>query len=485
MSRDAEYQALLNKYNVAVAQNRDLRDQMETKDRQFRAYESRCDVVDSHARKLCEAILAKDKSEMTLGDAKTWHSFSTDEMIAKATNAFVRYCQTRTELLNRVMEVAEKRRLELESLKDQISQIMRNGNASQLASVEEMMENAQKELEAKTVISKAPNSTQKAIAEGRVEAVIEEDGDCDENELSHITHMLRTRNEIELTPGSPTISRCPQKSELIKKENAALAAQVINYEAIVQEYTETDWNVLYILGHFGVSKTRDILAKYDECYKERGNGSVERSLTKFGTNQTIYSETVKLPTKAGKISLHYLSPIGRTVFKTRFGEEAVMSEYEKVQKKHDNPTHGYGILELKKVLEESGRYHSVSADEPGIEVTIGETKLTYVPDLKCETGNFVDYFEYELNTHKQVDFNMKCNKMCKVTKFLNFIVPKIDEARKLKNKVDTWIESRKVESLKNITVRIGTIRSIENDGKWLVQYNLSKGAEPVIDSLDK
>lgn len=486
MIKDSEYQALLNKYNIAIAQNRDLRDQLETKNRQHEEYEAKCDVVDGHARKLCEAILAKDRSEMTLGDAKTWHSFTTDEMIAKAMAAFVRYCQQRTELLNQVMEVAERRGYELESLKDQISQMMRTGNTAQLASVEEMMSNAEKEKTAKSAIASAPLSTQKAIAEGRVEAIIEEPGDYDEAEMAAIEHMLTTNNQAKLTPGAPVVSRTPQKSDLIKKKNKAIAAQVIDYEAVVSQLSETAMMIIYIIGHYGLSKTKDIGEQFERDTK-KSSRVMDGEWTTLMAAQLITKESIRVP--SGHFATYRLSPTGAVVFESRFGEKPVESEVEALIREHGTATHGYGIQALKEILEKDKKYIKVEScpRSSPLKVTIFDgSEKEYIPDLMATTKKYVEYFEYERDTHTQAEINDKCNKMCAVTKFINFVVPELSAAKSLKQKVDNWIQARNVMSLKGITVRIGTIRSLDKESnRWVFVYNLSEGSTPIIDSTSK
>lgn len=482
--RDSEYETLLSKYNMAVALNRDLREQMETKDRQRQDYEEKCDIVDKHARELCEKILAKDRIEMTLGDAKTWHSISTDDMIKKAMASFARYCQERTELLNKVMKIAEQRGLELESLKDQISRLMRNGNAGALASADEMLQQAEKEREVKEIISKAPNSTQKAIAEGRVEAIIEENDECEDKEIEAIQQMIEISNQAKLTERSIPVVRTPQKSELIKKaDEAAIQPHMIRLDKIMEQYGDAEWNVLQVIGKLGLSKTQDILSKCHEIFPDDTDWKSRKALnTLRAAGGPLDSMSVTLPISKHNI-LVKLNDIGERIYETHFGEKPVKAEMDAVRAEHDNPEHGYGILDLKKLLEETGRYESVSCynRQSPFNLEINGVALKYIPDLICKGPKFTDYYEYERANHLQSDFNMKCNKMCKVTRFLNFVTDNIKSTKKINEQVKAWIATRKPETLKGITVRIGTADSIRNNGKWLVVYNLNKGTEPITD----
>ena len=75
--------------------------------------------------------------------------------------------------------------------------------------------------------------------------------------------------------------------------------------------------------------------------------------------------------------------------------------------------------------------------------------------------------------------------MARVTRYLNFVAPNKEVLIKfIKPKIDSWIETRTQESLRNITIRLTTaiaIRDAATQGNeaWLIIYNLNKGTEPI------
>ena len=101
----------------------------------------------------------------------------------------------------------------------------------------------------------------------------------------------------------------------------------------------------------------------------------------------------------------------------------------------------------------------------------------------------MEYIEYERGLQTQSDFNAKCNKMCKVTRFLNFVAPNRGTVlKRLKPQVDAWIASRGKDSLRNIKVRITTpieLRNANINEAWLVVYDLNRSTDPVINQTDK
>ena len=66
--KDREYDALWAKYNTAIAQVQDLREQLATKQEQWSQRDKEFKRLEKLMRELCEAICAKDRKEMVLGE---------------------------------------------------------------------------------------------------------------------------------------------------------------------------------------------------------------------------------------------------------------------------------------------------------------------------------------------------------------------------------------------------------------------------------
>lgn len=472
--------ALQSQYNMAVAQIRALQEQLETKERQYRIYEQQVDVVDGHMRKLCEMILAKDKSQMTLGTAKSWHGYSTDELITMARKVFIQYNQDRTKLLQEVMAVAEARGQELESLKDQIGQMLTSGNVAG-TTYEEVVQQAEKRRQEQAALDSTDNKTRKAVQEGRVALVVEEDGDFDEQEMGAISAMINTAEAAKLTPSSKPVSRAQAKQDRIKQERKAAAeAHVVDLNKYMEKCGENEWKVMEIIGTMGLARGVEIEKEFSKF--NSNSGAFRRAHLALTNAGALDKDVVALPLSKNALFL-WLTDIGIRMFKAHFEKDPVPSEIVEVRKEHDNIQHGYGIRDLERLLVESKRYKSVCSSnrKNPIDVEWGGQKLQYIPDILCKADRWTDYYEYELGTHTDFDFGMKLNKMSRVTKYLNIVCPNREVLRVVKKKVDKWIQGRGSASLKNTTVRIGTVVSIQNDSDWIVVYELAKGPTPVKD----
>lgn len=480
MPKDREYETLLSQYNILVAKHRDQSEQMRVKTEQMAKYEAEHDIIEKHARELCEMILAKNRSEMVLGNNRTWHSFSTDELIAKAKQGFVAYNQEKTEVLNKIMSIAETRGQELDSLKDQIARMMVSGNVAAM-SAEQMLQLAKEESQRKAAIEKTPAATQAAIKAGTVTCVIEEEGDVDEEETEAIQHMMNIGTEARLSSAKAAVRRSEKKVELIKnaKQNSILLHSV-DLNEITKEWNEIQWFIVEQMGRTGISRVKDITGLCISHFGANQKTAIQRSLYRLKDQRVVDYLAITLP-HSKKLTLYFLLDGGKLIFERQFSATPAPSEIDKVVREHDNPEHGFGIMDLKTVLEEKEKYESVSAytrNKP-FDVSIGGRAYQYIPDLICKTKKFTDYYEYEVGKTAQTDFNLKCSKMCQVTKYLNFVTPNQSSAKHVKSQVDAWIESRGVKSLKGITVRISTVEILAQQDKWLVIYTLSSGAEPV------
>ena len=64
MGSDKSFDTLLNKYNILLAQTRDLKEQLKNSQEKNQQLLSKFDVVEKNVRELCEDILAKDPKEL-------------------------------------------------------------------------------------------------------------------------------------------------------------------------------------------------------------------------------------------------------------------------------------------------------------------------------------------------------------------------------------------------------------------------------------
>ena len=478
---EKDYNTLLNEYNILVAQLKELQDQTLKKNQMWSEYEAKCDVIEKHARKLCEMILAKDRDEMTLGTAKSWHSFSTDELIQRAMNSFTKYTKERTEMMQRIMDISEERAREIDGLKEQMTMMLTQGNIFQTQDLEALMKAAEKQSVAKESIEKAPYPIRSAIDNGKVEVIIEDIDELEENELEDIQELMKTASSVKFTPNSIPNARSKHKIDAMKKaEETTVITHLVDLQDNLAQCGEMEWNIFDAIGQKGLSRYQEIEATIMQNSSGLKN-AIRNATTKLTNMGALQKEIFKLPISS-KCVFFRLSDIGKRMYKHHFGIDAVTSELEAVTADHDNGEHGYGILEIHKVLEESNRYLEISSFNrtKAISVNINGQQLKYIPDLLCKSKKgYTEYIEYERGTHNQVEFNMKLNKMCKVTKFLNIIVPNKTVMKEVKTKVDTWINSREANTLQGYHLFIGTVKNIKDGIGYTVEYQFSKSLEAI------
>lgn len=481
---DKNYDLLLSKYNILFSRYKDLKEQYTAKQTQWENEEVYFKHIDDLSRNLCEEILAKDKDEMVLGTDYSWSSIKTDVLINKAINAFREYNKKRTTLMRHIMDLAENRQFQIDSLQDQIEQFMVNGNVSNVSSMQKIVEDAKKNIAIEAAKDKAPNKVKSAAASGKVELIIEDSDEFDvDGEMKNIRTLIDKNEQAKLTSHSIPTQDSSKKKESVKKEkDAAIMSHVVDLLDYEERMTDGSWVVLDVIGTYGISKYPEIEAKAFEISDMRKT-KIRVSVQVLYKAGIISQECLKLPLSP-KCFIYTLSDIGLRLYKLKFKKDAVESEASKIIKEHDNLAHGYGILDVEKILVESGNYKSVSCFNRSEPIPLKDGHK-YIPDIICVTDRYKEYIEYERGTHKQADFNEKCNKMTQVTRYLNFVTPNKDVLiNKLIPQVNEWIRSRDARSLKNIKIRLSTALSLrdenmKNDSCWQVIYDLRQGSAPI------
>lgn len=486
MAREISYETLLNQHNILVTQVRELNEQMSSKDAAWKEYEINTEVMSDHARQLCEKILAKDRSEMTLGNAKSWHSYSTDELILRAIESFDKYVVQNTEIMKNLLDIAEERRVSLRNLEDQIATMMESGNIA-ISSVESVLEQAEISAKEKEVKSKAPNFVKKAASEGKIEVIIEEDTDRDASDLAALVEAKETAVKVQLTPKSiPVTDSEARKIQHKKAEQKAVDTHIVNVKEITDSFKETDWIFIKTLGEKGISRYPEIEAYITEHNPTILGHSIRRSAMSLTSAQVIEGTTYQLPLSA-TCKFYKLTDLGVRLYKTQYGEKPVKSQIDEIIAEHDNPEHGIGIYDISRILENTGRYKSVSINtklhNKPIPVVIDGVKKEYIPDIVAVTDKYTEYVEYERGTHKQVDFSEKCEKMVRVTRFLNFVVPNKTVGKKIVNQINRWLETKDISKLKNYYIKVGTAADLRDNVPWRVEYQLKSGKEPIKNTL--
>ena len=480
-----DYETLLSRYNTNIARANDLQEQLSTKQRQWNQREEAFKKTTHHVQELCISILAKDRTEMILGEEYSWDKLGLDLLVQKATKSFAEYSKTKTDILQKTMDIAEARGEENEGLKDQIRRMMVRGSAGfEKKTAEDVFTEAKKEAEEKESKGKASLTLKELAKNGTIEMVMDDDdeevcADKTEKELIDIAEKKK------LTPGSVPVYDSRKKVEYAEKKREVIA-HMVDLSLTENQMNTAMWKTVEVIGKDGLSKYADIEKEILEKVPEQKPSRIRSGVLSLTKMNVISLEKVSLPLSS-RMVVYRLTDIGARLYEKQYGTKPVLSELDKIIAEHDNAEHGYGILDVGKILENSGKYKEVSCFNRHRAIKL-EGGGTFVPDILCvpNNGKYEEYYEYERGFHTQTDFNAKCEKMIKVTRYLNFIVPNTDVlAKLLRPKLDTWIEKKGIGALKQIKIRATIARNLRDaediklPDAWALMYDLSKGKDPV------
>ncbi|MDR0287925.1 MAG: hypothetical protein LBI03_09530 [Clostridiales bacterium] len=490
MANDSQYRILLSKYNVAVSRCRDLEEQARTNNQHWKERETYFKKIEDAVRSLCVSILCKNKNEMVLGEDSSWYTTPVDALISRAMKYNKEYNENTTLLLTQIQNISEKRRSHIEGLEDQIKRF-KTGEAFDF----DIGQTLPKESSPKNVPDYlgTPKAIKTAAEAKKIELIIEEDSDIEDDTVSaSIQECTNINEDAKLIQNAVPIQDSAKKAKQIEtaKENAYIP-HIVDLIEIEKKIRPVMWEIIEIIGREGLSKYPEI----EKRAVEKNNGEKlpqMRPATLNLCSMKVLSQVIltALPLSP-KVCIYTLSDIGVRLFERKYNEKPVIPEAVKVRKEHDNLDHGYAILELQKILMDTGKYKEVNVFNRSHPKVL-DNGLQYVADLVCVPlqAKYVEYVEYERGNHTYSDFNNKCNKMCKFTRFLNFVVPNREIIlKKLKPQIDNWIKSRSQESIKTIKIRVTTPPELQKNENmqdaWILVYDMSQGIEPVKDFSKK
>lgn len=479
------YSSIQQAYLKEVARANDLQDQLREKNERIKEREAQFKHTEMLARDLCTTILAKDRDEMVLGRPYSWRNVPIDELLEKALKSYKAWSIARSKILTEILDLAETRRQEVESLTEQISQLMQNANVADPESVKRVVTEINEKSSTHPI--KAEYKARAAQESGKIELIEEDDSDVElvvADERTALTEAMAIAQSASLAANAVPVLEAPKKKELMQEINKdVVVSHVVDLSQWTKTMTEPMWAVIEVIGKHGYTQYKDIEAKAIELHPDMKKSQLRSAVQALGKMNAVKQETILTPISKKRL-LHYLTDVGKRLFILQFKTQPVVSEVETVIAEHDNAEHGYGILELEKLLLEKGIYKEVSSYNRKKAIKIDDTR-TYVPDLICkkENAKYVEYIEYERGFHTQSDFNAKCNKMAKVTRFLYFVVPNVKVLEHIMSQVERWVDERGVKSVENLKLRITTSTAISaaSDKKipWLVEYNFKNGVTPI------
>lgn len=487
MGSDKSFDTLLNKYNILLAQTRDLKEQLKNSQEKNQQLLSKFDVVEKNVRELCEDILAKDPKEMKLGIEYSWDKIELLELIRKSKSAFHVYISARKDILERMADLCEERGNQIESLKLQIQKLLEEPTARTLT-MEELEKRCNEVKEKEEMMTKLSPKMQEKVASGKIELIETEANDPVINEEMDVVvdaedmedELIRKKLMSSSIPGTDH-RRTFQAAKSKRKERANKYA-LEDYDDTLKQLSDEDKMLIRIIGTKGYSLYSDIYTEISKEMPEITNGKTRSSLKFLVGCQILQEEKVKVKTT---ISFFYFSIKGSRIFEILFQEKPIMSMAEKLIAEHDNLVHGYGIFLTAEILKENERFRNVNIWNRKHPLKIREG-MSYIPDIICTTLDGKQmYIEYECGNHTQTNFNGKCNKMLNFTNTLNFIVPNRKGEEIINSQVRKWIDNKGIEALNYVKIRVTSAAIIKDvnlleDSSWHFVYNLSKRDIPEV-----
>ena len=241
--------------------------------------------------------------------------------------------------------------------------------------------------------------------------------------------------------------------------------------------TDMMWKMVEVIGKSGASRYMEIEAPIKEQTPGFNKNKLRKAAELLVSMNVLHIECISTPLTS-KCQLYSLTELGEQVFWYQFKEKPVQSEMSRVKREHHTLEHGYAILDLQKVLMNSGKFKEVCAFNRNNQKNAG-AEHNYIPDLLCvsEDGK-EEYFEYERGKMPTADFCWKCNKMRKTTSCLNFIARnKYVLENHLIPQLEDWISQCASDGPTDTVIRLTTAIELHRknaDDAWITFYNSKK-----------
>lgn len=250
---------------------------------------------------------------------------------------------------------------------------------------------------------------------------------------------------------------------------------LVENETIRKCIGDLGMKILQIMAYEGISEEKELVpAVSDVILLSTGqlvsNDSIRRSIQTLSFNLLIEIEEVN--TGIRRFNVLKLTENGRKFMGHNFRRKRVESECERFIREHANIHHGYLIKEVKKVLEDKKVYDEISTGREENFIRIGDGRAC-IPDVICKSGDKRFFYEVECGTHKQLDFNEKCNKLAMLTREIVIVGQNRQVVGdSLKKQVENWIDKEWESLIKwDVEVYLTTITDLKND-KWTYCYDV-------------
>lgn len=258
-------------------------------------------------------------------------------------------------------------------------------------------------------------------------------------EVSNNQEVLKefTEKDLETFAGTKTAKDLDGKND--ETFSQSLVIKAVDLEKVKASIGDIEMKILEAIGKHGISSYVDL---YDKIV---GNGT-DVTTSKLGTaldnlklNSVIDMDIVISFANARGVRMYNLSnEIGKNLYRELFKEKPVLSEKERIRRENDNLEHGYSIKDCVNCLEEFG-YKEISMDRKTNMIPISGAN-SWIPDIIATNpiSGRKEYFEIEMGTHNEENFNNKMDKANLKASVLKIVCPNKQVKQKIINKVENW-----------------------------------------------
>lgn len=404
-------------------------------------------------RAFCIKVL---ESELAYGDisSRDLEAMSLNDLLSRARNMLKQNQEKARGIYDTFKERLTQKNLKIQSLTDQVSQL------------KYMIDNAEKMF---NVPYEEPEENKRAAA-----IMLDTDTPLDALKPAISRTTIVGENE--------RIVNFEEETDRAASEFVSEGKMYVqNLSSICDQMKEIHWKVFKVIVESGVSEMSEAKSVVSKTLSAEGEDvSPEKAnrLIKYLTTLMLLSQ-IKVSTGIRWFTILNLTDTGRKLYIDRFKKQPAETEYMKIVREHENAEHGYTIKDVKQILEDTGKYRSVSMSRRSNTIKMPNGRVC-IPDIICCLNNSIEYYEVECGNHHQSDFNDKCNKLKSITQNLYFITPNRDIAEKrLKPQIEQWIKECGKERLRmtGIVVYLTSISDLANQ-KWSYVYNM-KTDEPI------
>ena len=257
---------------------------------------------------------------------------------------------------------------------------------------------------------------------------------------------------------------------------------VQDIKEIIEKMKEVHWDILRETVESELSEMAKIRRMI--CVRVRDEGEVMsadkagRLLRQMVTELKLFQQ-IKINTGMRWFYILKLTEIGTKLYVEKFLKKPPITEYQRMIRDHDNAEHGYIIRDVVQILEDTGKFKSVSMSRKSNMIKLPDGRVS-VPDIVCCLPNGIEYYEVECGNHHQSDFNEKCDKLKCITQNIFFVSPNRETVEKrLKPQIEEWIKlrGRGQLQLSGMTVYLTSISDLARQ-VWTYVFNMQE-EEPV------